>query len=87
MVLRSSAHEQKEGNKMEKDTILFKLQNSINDIMADMQDKLDIEDGDVCWDLAVMLDAQTDNLAWLLSKILEAQYESKLEAEEKEEEE
>ena len=70
---------------MEKGTILFKLQNSINDIMADMQDKLGIEDGDVCWDLAVMLDAQTDNLAWLLSKILEAQYESKLEALEEEE--
>lgn len=85
MVLRSSAHEQKEVREMSKKDMLSKLENAINTILAEEQDKLGIEDGDVCWDIALTLDEQTEQLAETLCKILEAQYKSKLEEEEAEE--
>lgn len=70
---------------MSKKDMLSKLGDAINAIMAEEQDKLGIESGDVCWDTAFILDEQTEQLAETLCKILKIQYESKLEEEEEEE--
>lgn len=74
----------REEQTMSKKDMLSKLENAINAILAEEQDKLGIEDGDVCWDIALTLDEQTEQLAETLCKILEAQYKSKLEEEEEE---